>query len=130
MICCGDETPVPIVEMVSVSGDNGAVCFSSIPSGHLYSLEETGVPEGYSTTSEVYVVSAAYDELFVSVTAADGSQPQWDGTVTNNVYYVLPNTGGPGTLSGTAAGIAFVCLSAALSTFFRIKRRKEGRSAV
>ena len=129
-VCRGDETPVPIADMVSVSGDNGAVCFSSIPSGHLYSLEETGVPEGYSTTSEVYVVSAAYDGLLVSVIAADGSQPQWDGTVTNNVYYVLPNTGGPGTLSGTAAGIAFVCLSAALSTFFRIKRRKEGRSAV
>ena len=70
-ICRGNGTQVSILPQEAVSGDDGKVSFTGIPSGHSYDLSETEVPDGYSKTGEHYVVTVAYDEVTVQVLGAN-----------------------------------------------------------
>ena len=51
-ICRGNGTQVSILPQEAVSGDDGKVSFTGIPSGHSYDLSETEVPDGYSKTGD------------------------------------------------------------------------------
>ncbi len=95
-ICRGDKTAVSIQTQTAVSAADGMVSFSGIPSGHIYTLEETQVPSGYVLTGNQYTVTAAYDVVTVTVRSPDGKELEWDGTVLNHTYYELPETGGGG----------------------------------
>ena len=113
---------------VSVSDENGYVSFTNIPSGHIYTLTETVVPPGYVPSKNSYSVTVAYDELTVTETLPDGTEKIWTGkndVITNvTVVYVLPETGGPGTLLYTIIGI---CLTAFPILYSIIRRKRERR---
>ena len=131
--CRGDGVnQVSVAPRMAVSGENGEVNFSDIPSGHSYDLSETKVPDGYSKTGEHYVVTVAYDEVTVQVLGPDYKQTgTWDqnemGVIVNNTYYALPSTGGSGTGWFTVGGLALV-LTAGFG-LYRIKRRRRREDA-
>lgn len=127
-LCRGNGTQVFILPQEAVSGDDGKVSFTGIPSGHSYDLSETKVPDGYSKTGEDYVVTVAYDEVTVQVLGANyvpiGSlNTDGTGVIVNNTYYALPSTGGSGTQWFTVGGLALVL--AAGFGLYRIKRRRR-----
>ena len=127
-ICRGNGTQVSILPQEAVSGDDGKVSFTGIPSGHSYDLSETKVPDGYSKTGEHYVVTVAYDEVMVQVLGTNyapiGSlNTDGTGVIINNTYYALPSTGGSGTGWFTVGGLALV-LTAGFG-LYRIKRRRR-----
>ena len=128
-ICRGDGVnQVSVAPRMAVSGENGEVNFTGIPSGHSYDLSETKVPDGYSKTGEHYVVTVAYDEVTVQVLGPDYKQTgTWGqnemGVIVNNTYYALPSTGGSGTQWFTVGGLALV-LTAGFG-LYRIKRRRR-----
>ena len=127
-ICRGNGTQVSILPQEAVSGDDGKVSFTGIPSGHSYDLSETKVPDGYSKTGEHYVVTVAYDEVTVQVLGPDYKQTgTWGqnemGVIVNNTYYALPSTGGSGTQWFTVGGLALV-LTAGFG-LCQIKRRRR-----
>ena len=127
-ICRGNGTQVSILPQEAVSGDDGKVSFTGIPSGHSYDLSETKVPDGYSKTGEHYVVTVTYDEVTVQVLGPDYKQTgTWGqnemGVIVNNTYYALPSTGGSGTQWFTVGGLALV-LTAGFG-LYRIKRRRR-----
>lgn len=127
--CRGDGVnQVSVAPRMAVSGENGEVNFSDIPSGHSYDLSETKVPDGYSKTGEHYVVTVAYDEVTVQVLGANyapiGSlNTDGTGVIVNNTYYALPSTGGSGTGWFTVGGLALV-LTAGFG-LCQIKRRRR-----
>ncbi|HCE61938.1 MAG TPA: hypothetical protein DEQ85_03045, partial [Clostridiales bacterium] len=127
-ICRGNGTQVSILPQEAVSGDDGKVSFTDIPSGHSYDLSEKKVPDGYSKTGEHYVVTVAYDEVMVQVLGTNyapiGSlNTDGTGVIVNNTYYALPSTGGSGTGWFTVGGLALVL--AAGFGLYRIKRRRR-----
>ncbi|MBP3319483.1 MAG: VWA domain-containing protein [Ruminiclostridium sp.] len=124
-VCRGDETSVSIDNMVKTSESDGTVFFGRIPSGHVYKLVETRVPDGYSSNGYSYRVEVAYDEVTVTVTATDGTEKDWNGTIVNNVYYVLPETGGAGTNGYTFGGLLLM-LGAGILLY---RKTRDGREA-
>lgn len=144
-VCRGDGNPVTIADRTATSGENGSVSFTSIPSGHTYTLEETKVPDGYYNAS-TYTVVVAYD--VVTVKDADGNTLSgvWDGSgttdgtgedgetadkppgetgqITNDTSYELPKTGGGGTTLYTVGGL--LLMAAAAMGLYGRRRRKEG----
>lgn len=120
-VCRGDGTPVTIADMCATSDEKGTVTFTKIPSGHEYSLEETKVPDGYSANGNTYQVTVAYNNLTVTVTARDGTKPEWDNTILNYVYHELPQTGGPGTTGYILAGL--LLMAAAVMLLYKQKQR-------
>ena len=128
-LCRGDGVnQVFILLQTAVSGDDGKVSFTGIPSGHSYDLSETEVPDGYSKTGEHYVVTVSYDVVTVQVLGPDYKQTgTWGqnemGVIVNNTYYELPSTGGSGTGWFTVGGLALV-LTAGFG-LYRIKRRRR-----
>lgn len=128
-LCRGDGVnQVFILLQTAVSGDDGKVSFTGIPSGHSYDLSETEVPDGYSKTGEHYVVTVSYDVVTVQVLGPDYKQTgTWGqnemGVIVNNTYYALPSTGGSGTQWFTVGGLALV-LTAGFG-LYRIKRRRR-----
>ncbi len=123
-ICRGDKNRVEIANRVAVSeGEEGTVSFANIPSGHTYTLTETGIPPGYSADGSTYTVTVAYDQVTVKVTGKSGESKNWDGIITNNTAYELPATGGSGTIWITGLGLA-LCLLAALGLIQRFRWRK------
>lgn len=127
--CRGDGVSnVPLEDMVAVSGDDGMVTFTNIPSGHHYTLTETEVPAGYELNGNTYQVVISYDALTVTVTDADGNPLEWTQTIKNMQYYVLPETGGMGTSFFTFGGLLLIAAAALMySCKFGRKRRKGGR---
>ena len=125
-ICRGDKTAVSIKNMIAVSGEDGKVSFTGIPSGHTYTLTETAVPPGYMAGSSSYKVTVAYDKTTVKVLGPDHTtELEWNGVIVNNTYYELPDTGGSGTIWYTASGALLILAAAGL--YICIRRRKEER---
>ena len=123
-ICKGDETTVTVANKVSTSGADGNVTFTKVPSGHLYTLTETVVPNGYHPTGNVYSVEVAYDVTTVNVTDENGSPLDWTSTITNHTSYELPQTGGPGIWFCTLSGLL---LTVGAMIFGFIQRRRQER---
>lgn len=72
--------------------------FEEVPSGHTYTMTETGTPAGYLKNEDIYTVVVAYDAVTVTVTHKDGSTAQWDSGRLNTVANrpdapELPETG-------------------------------------
>ncbi len=123
--CRGDyKSHVDIGDFVAVSDENGVVTFSRIPSGHIYTLTETAVPEGYIANGNSYRVTVAYDVLTVEVTDGDGNSLDWGGTIENITYYELPATGGPGTYLYTIGGLLTSAFAGILLLYKHQRRRK------
>ena len=133
--CRGDGVnQVSILPQEAVSGDDGKVSFTGIPSGHSYDLSETEVPPGYAANGNTYTVQVAYDRISVTVRDLSGNVRMWTqeeggtawsdgGVIVNNTYYELPSTGGSGTQWFTVGGLALV-LTAGFG-LYRIKRRRR-----
>lgn len=128
--CHGDGSPVDRYDNLSdkvVSDENGIVAFDKIPSGHIYDLTETDIPDGYAANGSHYRVTVAYDTVTVQVYDCNW-QPIPDGwadeTIINTTYYELPATGGSGTLPYTLGGLSLLALAGTL--FLRRRRREAG----
>ena len=120
--CHGDNTPLTLTSMVAFSDENGTVTFRNVPSGHIYTLSETGIPPGYSSDGTTYAITVAYDKLTVEATN-NGISTEWKGIVVNNTYYELPATGGTGTTLYTTGG-ALLMAAAMYLLYIQYKRRK------
>ncbi len=111
----------------AISDSEGAVSFTGIPSGHSYTLTETVVPAGYVAPLSSYNVQVDYNVLTVTETLPDGTTKVWTGknnTVTNIMeVYLIPETGGTGTLIYTLFGIALMAFPI-LYSFIRRKRER------
>ena len=128
-ICRGDGKAVEINPQTATSGVDGAVSFTNIPSGHIYTLTETKVPDGYSSDGSKYQVMVAYDNVTVTVTTVGGTKTEWNSTIVNNTYYELPNTGGAGTTLYTTGGL-LITTAAVFLLYNHAKRRKgDGKSS-
>ena len=124
-ICHGDGTPVTTVpDYVAISDENGKVTFTEIPSGHRYTMTETGIPSGYLDTGRSYWATVSYDVTTVNVASKEGAALEWDGTVLNYVPYGLPVTGGAGTKWYTIVGSVLIILSV---LFLWIRHRRAKR---
>ena len=126
--CRGDGTAVNLPDVAAISGADGSVAFTEIPSGHEYTLKETKFPQGYSSDGTQYAVKVTYDELTVTACNSAGDPVDWDGVVVNNAYYELPSTGGAGTLPYTAGGTLLI-LAAVYLLYSYKKRRKEAQAS-
>lgn len=127
--CRGDDVGyvnLPIYE--AVSGDDGMVRFTNIPSGHHYTLTEAEAPENYIKTDNIYKVVVSYDALTVTVTDADGNPLEWTESIENDTYYSLPSTGGMGTSHFTFGGMLLILAAAAMMYMSKCgrKQRKGG----
>ncbi len=115
-ICRGDDTAVQISDKTAVSDGSGSVNFTGIPSGHLYTMTETGVPAGYVSSGSQFDVTVAYNKITIIETLRDGTQKTWNGindTVSNLIAgYLLPETGGIGTYYLYIIGGLLIILSA------------------
>ena len=123
-ICRGNKTSVPVESQKQTSTADGSVSFTGIPSGHIYTLQETMIPDGYVSNGNTYTVSVAYDKVTVAVQSADGSSVEWSGVYPNQKYFELPRTGGAGPLLYTSGGLLLMAASAFL-LYIHIRRRKE-----
>ncbi len=128
--CHGNDEPITTVSKIGpyVSQADGSVTFDKIPSGHTYILNETVPPNGFTKSGSTFSVQVAYDELTVTETKSDGTKKVWtdnsDYIVTNPpIVYILPETGGPGTLHLTIIGLALM----AFPILYSILRRKRER---
>ena len=108
--------------MTATSNETGIVSFTNIPSGHIYTLTETGVPEGYYSNGRTYSVQVAYDEVAVTVSNG-GTSEEWEGKIQNFTSYKIPETGGGGTYGLYAAGGLLLAAGALL---LYSKKRREG----
>ncbi len=122
-ICRGDGTAVTVEHSTATSNESGKVSFTNIPSGHSYTLTETKVPDGYSSDGSQYQVMVAYDKVTVTVTTVSGTTTEWNGTIVNNTYYELPDTGGAGTTLYTVGGL-LITTAAVFLLYNHVKRRK------
>lgn len=133
-VCHGNGKPVTTVSKLGpfTSQADGSVSFPRIPSGHIYILEETVVPEGYIKSNKIFKVTVALDELSIKIyeSAEDTVGTLWTGdedfVFTNVPYvYLLPETGGIGTLHFTIIGYALMAFPILYSI---IRRKRERRS--
>ncbi|MBR2079291.1 MAG: VWA domain-containing protein, partial [Clostridia bacterium] len=134
-ICHGNNNPVTTVNPLTYTSESdGKVEFTKIPSGHIYTLEETAAPEGFVDDGKIFKVSIAMDELsIIRYNTEEDAKNKVNGTVistdimvvTNLPFtYILPETGSVGTLPFTICGL---CLMALPILYSVMKRRKERR---
>ncbi|MBQ3531970.1 MAG: VWA domain-containing protein [Oscillospiraceae bacterium] len=125
--CRGDgKGHVSIPEKNADSNGSSTIKFEGIPSGHSYLLTETVAPDGYKPSENVYRVTVAYDTTTVTITAKDGSDVPWEGTVVNEIQYVLPSTGGSGTDIIYTSGAMLLTASAIMYGYSRRRKRRKG----
>lgn len=134
-ICHGNNKPVTTVNPLTYTSEaDGNVEFTKIPSGHIYTLEETAAPEGFVDDGKIFKVTIAMDELsIIRYNTEEDAKNKVNGTVistdsmvvTNPPFtYILPETGSVGTLPFTICGL---CLMAFPILYSVMKRRKERR---
>ena len=123
--CRGDATQsVTIADQTVISGSDGQVTFTNIPSGHKYTLTETKVPDGYAPNGRTYTVTVAYDVLTVQVSYPDGTPDEWKDIIVNQAYYELPQTGGSGIHWYYAGGLGLMLSAGALLLVKALRRRR------
>ena len=112
----------------AVSGKNGKVSFTKVPSGHQYILEETKVPEGYHSLGEKYRIKVAYDVQTITKVNANGTTESLTSLtkVVNGNVYKLPETGGSGTSDYIVTGITISLLATALGLGYRRRKGIRG----
>lgn len=130
-----------------VTNTSGNVTLGSLDVNTFYRLKETQAPDGYRTpnnyhyfvisdNSHSYTASGVPDfkstDTFSEYKLAEGQMfgsfyYYCENTPNDNSDYVLPSTGGSGTLPYTAVG-GTMMLSALAYSFIHRKRRREGRA--
>lgn len=130
-----------------VTNTSGNVTLGSLDVNTFYRLKETQAPDGYRTpnnyhyfvisdNSHSYTASGVPDfkstDTFSEYKLAEGQKfgsfyYYCENTPNDNSDYVLPSTGGTGTLPYTAVG-GTMMLSALAYSFIHRKRRREGRA--
>ncbi len=124
-VCRGDgSNAVSVESVIAASDEDGKVNFTNIPSGHVYTLVETGVPEGYTKNEHTYVVTVAYDNVNVTEKDSNGNDVEWSGVVVNQAYYELPETGGIGAAIYVVAGAGLMGFAGVSAC---VKKRRAGR---
>lgn len=129
------------------TSDNGNTTISALDVDTFYRLKETQAPDGYRTpnnyhyfvisdNSHSYTASGVPDfkstDTFSEYKLAEGQMfgsfyYYCENTPNDNSDYVLPSTGGTGTLPYTAVG-GTMMLTALAYSFIHRKRRREGRA--
>ncbi len=112
------------------SGADGVVTFTNIPSGHIYTLEETVVPRGFAHNGSTYRVDVAYDVVTVTETTVNGEQNIYtigtdDMTVVNITSYVMPSTGGTGIIPYIFGGLLLMAAPLKYTLSRRRRRRRD-----
>lgn len=130
-VCRGDKTSVSIPDFTASPNSEGKVRFENIPSGHIYTLKETTVPNGYLSNGDKYSVAVAYDRITVTVTHSEGTSENWNfesiNTIVNvNKAYILPATGG-NALILYITGIVLMVIALCLLIGFGLRRKQERR---
>ena len=130
-----------------VTNTSGNVTLGSLDVNTFYRLKETQAPDGYRTpnnyhyfvisdNSHSYTASGVPDfkstDTFSEYKLAEGQKfgsfyYYCENTPNDNSDYVLPSTGGTGTLPYTAVG-GTMMLTALAYSFIHRKRRREGRA--
>lgn len=130
-----------------VTNTSGNVTLGSLDVNTFYRLKETQAPDGYRTpnnyhyfvisdNSHSYTASGVPDfkstDTFSEYKLAEGQKfgsfyYYCENTPNDNSDYVLPSTGGTGTLPYTAVG-GTMMLTALAYSFIHCKRRREGRA--
>ena len=130
-----------------VTNTSGNVTLGSLDVNTFYRLKETQAPDGYRTPNNYhyfvisdnssYTASGVPDyiagtDTFSEYKLAEGQKfgsfyYYCENTPNDNSDYVLPSTGGTGTLPYTAVG-GTMMLSALAYSFIHRKRRHEGRA--
>lgn len=129
-----------------VTNTSGNVTLGSLDVDTFYRLKETQAPDGYRTpnNSHYFVISdnSSYTasgvpdfkstDTFSEYKLAEGQKfgsfyYYCENTPNDNSDYVLPSTGGTGTLPYTAVG-GTMMLTALAYSFIHRKRRREGRA--
>ena len=124
-VCRGDgSTSVSVESAVAASDADGKVKFTNIPSGHVYTLLETKVPEGYTKNEHTYVVTVAYDKVTVTEKDSNDKEVTWSGVVVNQAYYELPETGGIGAAIYVVVGAGLMGFAGVSAC---VKKRRAGR---
>lgn len=129
-----------------VTNTSGNVTLGSLDVNTFYRLKETQAPDGYRTPNNYhyfvisdnssYTASGVPDfkstDTFSEYKLAEGQKfgsfyYYCENTPNDNSDYVLPSTGGTGTLPYTAVG-GTMMLTALAYSFIHRKRRREGRA--
>ena len=113
---------------ICTSDNNGMSVLDELERGR-YTLKETAAPNGYKRLETEFEFAVADGKIFVpeNVHVPDGwvltetQEGSYTLTVTNQVLYVFPTTGGVGIYAPIALGAALMCMSAVLI----IKRKRE-----
>ena len=132
---------------VATTEENGIATFPGIQRGATYELRETGAPSGYMTAGPwILKVEDTTATLYPATEGENGTltQSSETGTVLENIGedsivfsaaisdqswgYELPDTGGAGTTSYTAGGLALI-FGAATLMYIHCKRRKEDEAS-
>lgn len=132
-VCHGNGKPVTSVSTLGpfTSEEDGSVFFNRIPSGHIYILKETVIPDGYIESEKIYKVTVALDDLSIRVyeSEEDTVGTLWTGDnefvfINQSLHYVLPETGGNGTFYISVIGCSMMILPV-FCIILRIKRKKN-----
>jgi len=134
-ICHGNNNPVTTVNPLTYTSESdGKVEFTKIPSGHIYTLEETAAPEGFVDDGKIFKVTIAMDELsIIRYNTEEDAKNKVNGTVisTDSMVvtnppstYILPETGSVGTVPFTICGLSLMAFPILYSV---MKCRKERR---
>ncbi len=132
---------------VATTEENGIATFPGIQRGATYELRETGAPSGYMTAGPwILKVEDTTATLYPATEGENGALTQTSetGTQLENIGkdsivfsapisdqswgYKLPDTGGAGTTSYTAGGLALI-FGAATLMYIHCKRRKEDEAS-
>ena len=133
--------------LTGITDKNGIATFTGIQRGATYELRETKAPPGYMTAGPwILKVEETTATLYPATEGANGALTQSSeaGTVLKNIGkdsivfsapisdqswgYKLPDTGGAGTTSYTAGGLALI-FGAATLMYVHCKRRKEDEAS-
>ena len=103
----------------ATSDQDGYVTFAPLPSDQTYYLKERSAPEGYLLSTEVYQAKVLKDGSAV-IQKSDGTDVS---EIQNTPLYVLPTTGGPGSVPWSLSGTLLLCTGATL--WFRRRKQNE-----
>jgi LPXTG-motif cell wall-anchored protein len=106
----GEDAEAAVGDPVTLNKDTGwTTVWSDLPTGYTYSVQETAV------TKEGEDVSAKYQTTYGASCLNSGTL-----SVTNQIIYTLPNSGGSGTSGITIAGL--ILMGTALYKFRKTRR--------
>ena len=140
-------TEHPESPLTGTTDDNGIATFANIQRGATYYLRETGAPSGYMTAgpwildvgsegATLYPATENPDGTLVksgeteTPLTVSGTDPKVLSVTVRDISwgYELPDTGGAGTTSYTAGGLALI-FGAATLMYIHCKRRKEDEAS-